>query len=104
MVRNRVGISGIFVRAIVFLLLCGIVCGEMPELLTLTDNTSNDFAIRMTNSVISPLLRNASRRDRVTDAVEFKITAHDMLFLDFYSFERAAFSSDALIFGTVLRR
>jgi len=31
---------------VVCLLLCGIVSAEIPELLSLTDNTSNDFTIR----------------------------------------------------------
>jgi len=31
---------------VVCVLLCGIVSSELPELLSLTDNTSNDFTIR----------------------------------------------------------
>jgi hypothetical protein len=103
MVRKRASIGRIFAYAIVFLLLCGIVCGEIPELLTLTDNATNDYAIRTTNSAISPLLRNASRRVRVTDVAELKIPAREILFLHLHPFERAAVSSDVSILGTVLR-
>ena len=103
MKRKRASIDRIFTQVIVFLLLCGIVGGEIPELLTLTDNTTNDFTIRKMDSVISPHLRNASRRIRVADVVELKITAHDILFQHLHPFERAAFSSDAFILGTVLR-
>jgi len=31
---------------VICVLLCGIVSAELPELLSLTDNTSNDFTIR----------------------------------------------------------
>jgi len=34
----------------VCVLLCGIVSAELPELLSLTDNTSNDFTIRKARS------------------------------------------------------
>jgi hypothetical protein len=73
-----------FAQVIVFLLLCGIVGGEIPELLALTDNTTNDFTILKMNSVISPRLRNTSGRIRVADVVELKITAHGMLFQHFH--------------------
>jgi hypothetical protein len=92
-----------FAEVIVFLLLCGIVGGEIPELLALTDNTTNDFTIRNMNSVISPRLRNAGTHIRVADVVAPTITVHDILFQHFHPFERAAFSSNALILGTVLR-
>jgi hypothetical protein len=34
------------VPIIVGLLLCGLITAELPELLSLTDNTSNDFTVR----------------------------------------------------------
>jgi hypothetical protein len=103
MMRKRASIARMFAQVIVFLLLCGIVGGEFPELLALTDNTTNDFTILKMNSVISPRLRNASRHVRVAGVVEPNITAHDILSQHFHPFERAAFSSDAFILGTVLR-
>jgi hypothetical protein len=36
----------ILVPTIVGLLLCGLVASELPEILSLTDNTANDFTIR----------------------------------------------------------
>jgi len=103
MKRKRARIGRKFGQVIVFLLLCGIVGGEIPELLALTDNTTNDFTILKMNSAISPRLRNTRGRIRVADVAELKITAHDMLFQHFHPFERAAFSSGAFILGTVLR-
>jgi hypothetical protein len=43
---NRSLFGRLFFSFLVFLLLCGIVSAELPELLSLTDNTSNDFTIR----------------------------------------------------------
>ena len=40
----------LLVWSLLSILLCGVVASEFPELLTLTDNTSNDFAARNTNS------------------------------------------------------
>jgi hypothetical protein len=101
--RKRASIGRVFAQVIVFLLLSGIVCGEFPELLALTDNTTNDFTIRKINSLISPHVRKASRRVRAADVGELNITAHDILFQHLHPFERAPFSSEALILGTVLR-
>jgi hypothetical protein len=104
MVSKRARIGRVFAQAIVFLLLCGVVGGELPELLTLTDNTTNDFTIRTTtNSVISPLLRSGSRRAGVADVASPKITADDILPVHFHRFERATSSRDAPNLGTVLR-
>jgi hypothetical protein len=64
--RTRIG--GIVAQVIVFLVLCGIVGGEFPELLSLADNTSNDFTVRKTNNVVSSLPRNASRHVRVSNS------------------------------------
>jgi len=43
MARARLKIVGVLVPALLLLLLCGIVAAEFPELLSLTDNTANDF-------------------------------------------------------------
>lgn len=45
MLRPRSTAAMLLVSIIVSVLLCGIVAAELPELLTLTDNTSNDFTI-----------------------------------------------------------
>ena len=103
MIRKR-NSTGRFVRQlIVLLLLCGIAGGEIPELLTLTDNTANDFAVRKTDSVISPLLRCGNRHVRVADARPSS-AMNDVLFPRFDTFEKASLvSSAALILDTVLR-
>jgi hypothetical protein len=87
MVRRRTRIGGVVAHVIVFLLLCGIVGGEFPELLSLNDNTSNDFTISKTNSIVSCLPRDAGRGDRVSDA-EPNIAAHGGTFSRFRSFKK----------------
>ena len=42
-----------FATLITCVLVCGIITIEIPELVSLTDNTSNDFATRTTNSSTS---------------------------------------------------
>jgi hypothetical protein len=44
--------------ALVSLLLCAIVAAELPELLSLTDNTANDFTVRSADS--SPVFNTAT--------------------------------------------
>jgi hypothetical protein len=67
MIRKRATAGRVVARVIVFLLLCGIVGGEIPELLTLTDNCANDFTVRKTNSAISPLRHDISSYVRLVD-------------------------------------
>ncbi len=45
--------------ALVSLLLCAIYASELPELLSLTDNTANDFTLRSADSLVSLLLDSA---------------------------------------------
>jgi hypothetical protein len=100
MIRKRASTGRIVAQVIVFLLLCGIVGGEIPELLTLTDNCSNDFAVRKTNSAISSLLHGASKHVRAANgAPEIGIS-----FSHFGPVEKAALvPSAALIPDTVVR-
>ena len=104
MMRKGASVGRIVAQSIVFLLLCGIVGGEIPELLALTDNTANDFTVCKTNSVISPLRRDTSRYIiRVADAGP-NIAAHGMLFQRLGPFEQVVVVSSArLILDTVLR-
>lgn len=46
MVIRRSGSVKTLLPMIVGLLLCGLVTAELPEILSLTDNTANDFTIR----------------------------------------------------------
>jgi hypothetical protein len=104
MVRKTASVGRVFGQVIVFLLLRGIVAGEMPELLKLTDNTTNDFTIRTaTKSVISTLLRNVSRRVRAADVATHKIITQEIQSLRVYRFEGATFFPGASVSGTVLR-
>ena len=45
------GLGKLLMSAMVFVLLCGIVASELPELLTLTDNPTNDFTVCKASSV-----------------------------------------------------
>lgn len=65
--RGRTHIGAVLVSALVFVLLCGIVAGEFPELLSLTDNPTNDFTFRRTHDVAVPVLLNARRQVRAVD-------------------------------------
>jgi len=103
MTRKRGSTGGVVAQVIVFLLLCGIVGGEFPELLSLIDNTSNDFTVRKTNSTVSPLPRDAGRYGRVSD-VEPNSAAHDGTFSRFSPFEKAELvPSDVSILYSILR-
>jgi hypothetical protein len=52
MAFRRAHIRKIFVPAPVFLVLSVIVVAELPELLTLTDDTTNDLTVRKANIVV----------------------------------------------------
>lgn len=103
MIRKGASVGRIVAQSIVFLLLCGIVGGEIPELLALTDNTSNDFTVCKTNSVISLIRYYTKRYIRVANAGP-NIAAHGMLFPRLGPFEQVVVVSSAgLILDTVLR-
>jgi hypothetical protein len=73
---------GIIVRtlgvALVSLLLCAIFASELPELLSLTDNTANDFAMRSADSSVWPVLDSA--RNVRKAAIKFDNSTQDSLF------------------------
>jgi len=50
MPSRRSNSATILIAVIVGLLLCAVVVAELPELLTLTDCTANDFAVRKTST------------------------------------------------------
>jgi hypothetical protein len=45
MFRRRSALTKLLLTLVISLILCGIATAEFPELLSLSDNTSNDFAI-----------------------------------------------------------
>ena len=67
MVSKRIIISKILAQAVLCLLSCGIVAGELPELLSLTDNATNDFTVRGARSVVPTVRLKASKHVRIVD-------------------------------------
>jgi hypothetical protein len=67
MVRLRLKIVGVLVPALLLLLLCGIVAAEFPELLSLTDDATNDFTVCNANGMVLPAVAHSSRGVRVAD-------------------------------------
>jgi hypothetical protein len=64
---TRTKIGKILLPVLASLLLIGIVSSEFPELLSLTDNTANDFAVLKVNTVVSRTLPAAGRPFRFAD-------------------------------------
>ena len=68
-----------FVTAIVGLLLCGIVAAELPELLSLADNTSNDFTVCKVSLSLLPTAKSVQNVQKA--AIDLKDSSHNSLFL-----------------------
>jgi hypothetical protein len=75
------------VRALVSVLLCGILAAELPELLSLTDNTSNDFTICKASSLSLPVLQRAKNVRKAT--IDLDYSSHGSFFLHRGTFEKA---------------
>lgn len=102
MVRKRISIGKILARALLCLLLCGIVAGELPELFSLTDNATNDFTVSGARSVVPPVRLNVSQNGRIAD--KDSAPASDFLFSRESPFEKAELvPSDILILHSILR-
>lgn len=52
MASKRTHVRNFLIPALLFLVLSGIVVAEIPELLTLTENTTNDFTVRKINTAV----------------------------------------------------
>lgn len=52
MASKRTHVRNFLIPALLFLVLSGIVVAEIPELLTLTENTTNDFTVRNINTAV----------------------------------------------------
>ena len=63
---------------LVSLLLCAIVASELPELLSLTNNTANDFTMPFADSFVSPVLHSAKNVPK--PAIDFNNSTQDSLF------------------------
>src|SRR5208282_5232936 len=68
MANRKTRISRILVTTLVFLVICGICAAEVPELLSLTDNTSNDFSVCKADLLVSSVRFEASRGNPVVDS------------------------------------
>ena len=64
--------------ALLSVLLCAILASEFPELLSLTDNTANDYAVPNADSLVLPVLDSARNVEKPT--IEFNISTQDSLF------------------------
>jgi hypothetical protein len=100
---TRTKIGKILVSVLVSFLLCGIVAAEFPELLSLTDNSANDFTLSKAKTVALRALPGASRYVRITD-IDFNIPAPALLLSHLSSFEKAALPfSELSILHSILR-
>src|SRR5580700_7280341 len=103
MSSERIKIGKILLSALLFLLLCGIVGAEFPELLSLTDNTANDFTVCKAKTAVSQSLPDASRRVRITD-VDSNVLTPSSILLRLSRLEKTPlFSSELSILHSVLR-
>lgn len=75
---------------LVSLLLCGIFASELPELLSLTDNTANDFTMRSANPLVAPVLDGA--RNVLKATMKFNNPTQDSLFSRAVSPEKMEFA------------
>jgi hypothetical protein len=100
--RGRAKFGKILVTVLVFVLLCGIVVGEFPELLSLTDNASNDFTMTRTKSAALPVLMHAGHLPAAD--INCNILAATLLFSHLKPFaEAASIPSERSILRSVLR-
>jgi len=103
MKRVRLNSGRILVPALLSLLLCGIVAAEFPELLSLTDNTVNDFTVRAASSLVLPALPHAGGPVRIVD-IDSATPASALLFSRLRLFEMAALlTPEPLILHCILR-
>jgi hypothetical protein len=101
-VSKRISIGRILARALLCLLMCGIFAGELPELLSLTDNATNDFSVTGARPVVPPVRLNASKNVRISD--KDSASALNLLFSRLSPFERAELvPSDVFILYSILR-
>jgi hypothetical protein len=77
MMSSRSTIVRSFGVALVSLLLCAIFASELPELLSLTDNTANDYELRSADSLVSPVLDSTRKVQK--PAIELNISTQDLL-------------------------
>jgi hypothetical protein len=100
---KRTQIGKIFTPGLFVLLLCVIVLVQFPELISLNEDTTNDFIIRKANIADSLAVPDACRHQRITDIVA-ESPALASLFLRLSQFETVALVPTQLsILHSVLR-
>ena len=100
---ERTKIRKLLVWSLFSILLCGIVASEFPELLSLTDNTANDFTIGRTNTEGLHALPDARGPVRIAE-VNSSIPADALIHSRLIPFEKAApVPSELFILHSVLR-
>jgi hypothetical protein len=102
-------LARLFFTAVACLLLCGIVSAEIPELLSLTDDTSNDFTIRKAGSAECAATLSAAGHESVPmnpmnmmNMMEFECGGHTLCADSLWGAE--AISAELFILHSVLRR
>jgi len=92
----------IVAAALLSLMLCAIVVSEVPELLSLTDNTANDFTMRRAGSLVLPVLQSA--KDVGKTGIDFNHPAFGSFHSRLGTFKKAELVPTFLvILYTVLR-
>ena len=76
------------VSLLLSLLVCGIVAAEFPELMSLTDNTSNDFTVGNRFATAAHVLPSAGKPIPNAD-MDCKVTPSTLSVSRLSSFERA---------------
>lgn len=102
MVLAPTKIRKILVTSLVLLLLCSIVASEFPELLSLTDNTSNDFTLRKINTERLGALSGAGGPVRIAD-LNSSVLSTSLVHSPLIPCEKAPVSSELFILHSVLR-
>jgi hypothetical protein len=67
MSRVPLELGRLLIPTLLCLLLCGILSAELPELLSLTDNTANDFTVHNSNNLVSRANSHPRRPVRIAD-------------------------------------
>jgi hypothetical protein len=103
MVHGITNTGKVVPRVVVCLLLCGLFAGELPELLTLVDNTANDYTICSAGPASSTVSPIAKKRVQIADS------NCNMRAPEFFSSlmrplkKNVIVSSDAFVLDSVLR-
>jgi putative cell wall-binding protein len=100
---KRTHLRKILAPGLFVLLLCVIVLVQFPELISLNEDTTNDFIIRKANTADLLAAPDACRHLRITDIVA-ESPALESLFSRLSQFETAAFvPAELSILHSVLR-